>query len=187
MALRDRIASNDCIDQYEKSALEHQNAGFDLLAGGSALGVGLMALSVEMLLKAAYFRLAGYLPTQPIGTTDLTQAKRDIRGLGVTRSAEGYHSLMFWAEGIVAVKGQGLPGRTQGSVESDVRTYPAVAVKALKSTEEKELLQRAARLETNWSIGDRYRAVQPHAIKQDLEDVLDDAVGIAELYQQGRL
>lgn len=177
MALRSQIAPNDCIDQYEKSAAEHRDAGVVLLSHGLAQGISLMALSAEMLLKAAYFRIAGFLPTWTISRTELADAERDLRRVSVTRSAEG----------IVKVKRQGLPARNHSRANSSIRMYPAIAADALDAADETELLQRAARLETNWSIGDRYKALQSYANKQDMEDVLDDAVGIAELYQQGRI
>ena len=50
-----------------------------------------------------------------------------------------------------------------------------------------DLAARAARLKANWSIGDRYKSIQPHAAKQDLEDVFDDAVMIVKLYDSGKI
>ena len=183
MALHTQIASNDCIQEYETAAHEHQDAGLALLADGYAQGVALMALAAEMLLKAAYFRFIGYAPTQTIAKTDLRDSEVDIHGLGVLQSAEGYHNLLFWAEAIIAARRQGLPIRSQGST----RLYSAVAARPMSHPDELELLRCAFRLKTNWSIGDRYRSMQPYASKQDLEDVFDDAVEIARLYHSGKV
>ena len=84
MALRTLIASNECIQEYERAAREHQESGLILLADGYAQGVALMALSVEMVLKAAYFRFVGYASVQQITRADLRNAEADIRVLGVT-------------------------------------------------------------------------------------------------------
>ena len=183
MALRTLIASEDCIQEYERAAREHQESGLILLAGGYAQGVALMALSVEMVLKAAYFRFVGYAPDQPISRADLRDVEADIRTLGVTQNPEGFHNLLFWAEALAAVRRQGLPARTHGGA----RAASAVAAVPMSLGDEAALLGGAARLRTNWSIGDRYKAIQPHADKQDLEDVFDDAVTIVGLYDAGRM
>lgn len=184
MALRTRIAPDDCIEQYEKAASEHQDAGLMLLAGGSAQGVAMMALSVEMLLKAAYFRAIGYASTRIIAiTADLPDAKADIISLGVSQpQGQAYHSLEFWAEGLIALHQQGLPSRTRHG-----RAYAAVAAQPMIGMDEVHLRRYAARLATNWEVGDRYKSLTPFANKQDLEDVFDDAVEIAHLYNRGRI
>ena len=183
MALRTLIASDDCIQEYERAAREHQESGLILLAGGYAQGVALMALSVEMVLKAAYFRFVGYAPDQPISRADLRDVEADIRAPGVTLGPEGYHNLLFWAEALTAVRRQGLPVRTHGGT----RVMPAVSADPMRLRDEAALLSGSARLKTDWSIGDRYKSVQPHADKQDLEDVFDDAVAIVGPYEAGRM
>lgn len=183
MALRALIASDDCIQEYERAASEHQESGLVLLAGGYAQGIALMALSVEMVLKAAYFHFVGYTPDQPISRADLRDAESDIRTLGVALNPEGFHNLLFWAEALVAVRQQGFPVRTHGGT----RVVPAVAASLMSPRDETALLDGAARLRTNWSIGDRYKSMQPHADKQDLENVFDDAVMIVGLYDAGRI
>ena len=78
MALRTLIATHECIQEYERAAREHQDAGLILLADGYAQGVALMALSAEMVLKAAYFRFTGYTALQQITRADLRAAEADI-------------------------------------------------------------------------------------------------------------
>ena len=184
MALRTRIAPDDCVEQYEKAGGEHQDAGLMLLAGGSAQGVAMMALSVEMLLKAAYFRAIGYAPTRTVViTADLPDAKADIISLGVSQpQGQAYHSLEFWAEGLIALHHQGLPSRTRHG-----RAYAAVAAQPMAGMDETRLRQCASRLAANWEIGDRYRSLTPFANKQDMEEVFDDAVEIRHLYDLGRI
>lgn len=183
MALRTLIATHECVQEYERAAREHQDAGLILLADGYAQGVALMALSAEMVLKAAYFRFIGYAATQQIASADLKAAVVDIQSLGVMDSPEGYHNLLFWANAVVSARRIGVPSRTH----IRIGVLPAVGAAAMDIQDEAELRTRAARLRTNWSIGDRYKAIQPHAAKQDLEDVFDDAVLIVELYDKKRI
>ena len=183
MALRTLIATQECIQEYERAAREHQDAGLILLGGGNAQGVALIALSAEMVLKAAYFRFIGYASDQQIARADLRAAEADIRELGVADNPESYHNLLFWANAVITVRRLGLPGRNH----SGLPALPAVGVVPMNVQDEEELSVRAARLKANWSIGDRYKAVQPHAAKQDLEDVFDDAVMIVEFYDSGRV
>ena len=183
MALRTSIATEECIQEYERAAREHQEAGLILLADGHAQGVALMALSVEMVLKSAYFRFVGYTNNQRIVQADLRAAKTDVQSLGVTDSPENYHNLLFWANAVVSARRLGVPSRTHVGIG----ILTAVGAAPMDIQDEAELRTRAARLRTNWSIGDRYKAVQPFAAKQDLEDVFDDAVLIVELYDKGRI
>ena len=53
--------------------------------------------------------------------------------------------------------------------------------------DEADLTMKIVRMKTNWSIGDRYKSIQPHAVKQDLEDVFDDAVFVVNFYDTGRI
>ena len=80
MALRTLIATHECVQEYERAAREHQDAGLILLADGRAQGVALMALLVEMVLKSAYFRFIGYAATQQIASADLRAAVLDKCG-----------------------------------------------------------------------------------------------------------
>lgn len=182
MALRTQIAPDDCIQQYERAAGECQEAGFLLLTAGSALGVEMLALSVEMVLKAAYFRFIGYAPTRTIEKVDLRDAESDARSLGVSVFSQGFHNLIFWAEALIAAHKSGLPNRLHGA-----RSYAAASASPLRAADENSLRRCAARLTTNWDIGDRYKSLEPHVRKQDLEDVLDDSVVIIDLYEQGRV
>lgn len=184
MALRTLIAPDDCVEQYEAAAGEHQEAGLLLMANGSAQGIAMMALSAEMLLKAAYFRAIGYAPTRTVViSADLPDARVDIISLGVPQpQGQAYHSLEFWAEGLIALRQQGLPSRTHHG-----RVYATVAAQSMTGTDEIHLRQCVARLATNWEIGDRYRSLTPFANKKDMEDVFDDAVEIMHLYDQGKV
>ena len=183
MALRTLIATHECVQEYERAAREHQDAGLILLADGHAQGVALMALSVEMVLKAAYFRFIGYAVTQQIAPADLRAAVADVQPLGVTDSPESYHNLLFWTNAVISSRRLGISSRSH----TGIGILPAVAAAPIGIQDEVELLTRAARLRTNWSIGDRYKSLQPHAAKQDLEDVFDDAVLIVELYDKKRI
>lgn len=63
MPIRQQIIQQhptECIEQFEKSAREHYESGFHLLTAGFVNGVDSMGIAAEMLLKAAYFRYAGF-------------------------------------------------------------------------------------------------------------------------------
>lgn len=183
MALRTLIATHECIEEYERAAREHQDAGLILLAENSAQGVAFMALSAEMVLKAAYFRFIGYRSTQQIARVDLRAAEADIRVLGVTDSPESYHNLLFWANAVIAARRFGVPLRTHGARPA----LPAVGAYPMNSQDEADLRSMVMRLRANWTIGDRYKAIQPHAAKQDMDDVFDDAAMIVQPYDKGRI
>lgn len=187
MALRSVIAVNDCISEYEQAALEKLEAGFTLLAGGSSVGIEVLALAVEMFLKAALFRFLGYSEVQPVSRENLNDLRSDISSVGVTISTGPslFHDLRFLAEGLTALRRSGVVVRSYGAAHA-TRSYGAIAASPMSQADEADIIQRTARLMTNWSVGDRYKSTAS-AAKQDLEDVLDDAVGIAELYQQGRM
>ena len=142
----------------------------------------MLALSVEMVLKAAYFRFIGYAPTRTIDKVDLRDAEGDIHNLGVSELSQGFHNLIFWAEALISARRSGLPNRLHGG-----RSYAAAPASPLQAADEASLRQCATRLATNWDIGDRYKSLEPHASKKDLEDVLDDSVAIIYLYEQGRV
>lgn len=182
MALRTQIAPDDCIQQYEQASGERQEAGFLLLTAGSALGVEMLAFSVEMALKAAYFRFIGYTPTRKIEKTDLRDAESDIHSLGVSELSQGFHNLVFWSEALIALHQNGLSNRLHSG-----RSYIAIPAQPLQAADETSLRRCAARLATNWDIGDRYKSLEPHASKQDLEDMFDDSMMITHLYEQGRV
>lgn len=142
----------------------------------------MMALSAEVVMKAAYFRFIGYSMSRRIARVDLQDAEVDIRNLGVSLPPQSYHSLEFWAEALTALHRNGLSSRTYGG-----RMYASVSSQPLSQTDEIHLRECAARLATNWEIGDRYKSLTPHANKQDMEDVFDDAVEVISLYDQGRI
>lgn len=187
MALRTRIALDDCIGEYERAAREHQDAGLVLLADGYAQGVALMALGVEMVLKAAYFRFSGYTDRQQIVGADLRAAEADIQTLGVMERPESYHNLLFWANSVIVARRQGFPARNHPIARGGAIVLPVVGMAPMTGQDEADLIHGAARLKANWSISDRYKSVQPYASKQDLEDVFDDAVFILGLYDAGRM
>ena len=146
----------------------------------------MLALSTEMVLKAAYFRSVGYDSVRRIEMADLRDAETDIRNnLSVSTVAyptQSFHNLAFWAEGVIALHQVGLPARSRGG-----RTYAAVPPQPLMAVDESTLRQCTARLMENWAIGDRYKSLVPHASEQELKDVLNDATTIINLYDQGSI
>lgn len=187
MALRSAIAANDCIAEYEQAAQQKLEAGFTLLAAGLSVGVEVLALAVEMLLKAALFRFLGYSGAQAVAKQNLDDLRLDIIQAGVTSSNGGtvFHDLQFLADGLVAVRKDGLAARSYGSSRSS-RHYNAVAASPMAAEDASNLTQCSMRLMTNWSINDRYKSTAL-ATKDDLENVFDEAFSLAELYDAGRM
>jgi len=181
--IRSRISQPECIDQYEASARARINTGVTLLSGGDSLGVELIGLAAEMLLKAAYYRLIGYAPLQPLGRDDLTGAKSDAIVLSVIEPHDAYHNLLFWTELIIATHDRGFPVRTRPAG----LPAPPVSPNAMSPVDVSLLRRAVARLVDNWSISDRYLAVQPYATRQDLEDVFEDVMVIVDLYDAARM
>lgn len=76
MALISRLPLYHTIRDFRAAAGHRYQEGRRLaLAGDRLAAIYLWGYAAEMLLKAAYFRLAGWAPVQPITVQDLHQAK----------------------------------------------------------------------------------------------------------------
>jgi len=148
----------ETIKGFEAAAEAKYEDGFNLMAYVSpGNGVYLMGYAAEMLLKSAYFRIAGFSTQTPITKQHLSQAKADAVAVGVSAHAEHFHSLAFWSERIIKKRSQQLRGLA-----------PVLMA---------ELDTRATRLAQNWFVEMRYQNLQG-ITAQDVDDVLDDVVWI---------
>ncbi len=159
MPIRQQLQStSETIQGFEAAAEEKYEDGFNLMAYASpGNGIYLMGYAAEMLLKSAYFRVAGLGIHTPITKSHLTQAKTDAANLGVLASAEHFHSLAFWSELIIKKR-----------VQQSRGLAPAFTT---------ELDKRAKRLAQNWFVEMRYHLLQG-ITAQDVDDVMDDVVWI---------
>lgn len=143
MALIKRQKPNDSIKKFELSAQHKYQAGLLLIeAGDETTGIEQLGYAAEMLLKSAYFRFV----RPAIGLSRITSlitgsmlraaAREGIR-LHIRYDPESYHSLLFWALLLVAVRkdySQPLPIET-----------------------EREMLTRIRELHRLWMIEHRYQ------------------------------
>jgi len=165
MPIRSLIQSApETIQGFEAAAEEKYEDGFNLLASDSpGSGVYLMGYAAEMLLKSAYFRIAGLGVNTPITRQELAQARAEATRLGVSTDAEHFHNVAFWSELIIKKRLQQSRGL------------------ALPLTTELDL--RSRRLAQNWFVEMRYHFLQG-VTAQDLEDVLDDVVWIKSSHEE---
>lgn len=110
-------------------------------------GIYLFGYHAEMSLKLAYFRLLGESLAYPIDAAVLRTAVAAAALLGVRTPHDGFHSLRFWRDAIIAqrrARGRALPPPL------DIEFHAHVEVLAAR-----------------WDVAMRYRA--PTATSQDVE------------------
>jgi hypothetical protein len=135
--LRVRIPIDATIAEFERSAAEKYEAGFELLTlGHTGSGIYLLGYAAEMLLKAAYFRFIGLSENDVVSASRRQEARIDAQTLGITVSDEGFHSIEFWS----------LLLRLRR--HADGRLFP--------SGFENELIAHASTLHLNWHFAMRY-------------------------------
>ncbi len=143
MALIKRQKPKDSIKKFELSAQHKYQAGLTLIDGGdAATGIEQLGYAVEMLLKSAYFRfMRSRIGLQRITSITTGQMLRDAAREGIRLhicyDPESYHSLLFWALLLAAIRrdhAQPLP--------------PEI---------EREMLDRMRELHLLWMIEHRYQ------------------------------
>lgn len=168
MPIRNNIIGPECISEYFNSGVHNIEAGFKLLVDGDAIGVSLMGLAVEMLLKSAYFSFVKSSDSEAISRIDLVDARKSASQFGIIEQDRQFHNLRFWCELLIA-KHETLSPPTGLTVEYQAALRGAVA-----------------RISQNWDITDRYQDIQDAAAPQDLQDVFEDAVTVWTLYPKLR-
>ena len=122
MALIKRQKPNDSIKKFELAAQHKYQAGLTLIeSGDAATGIEQLGYAAEMLLKSAYFRfMRSRIGLNRITTTItgkmLRDAAREGARLHIRYDPESYHSLLFWALLLAAIRkdqGQPLPSEVE--------------------------------------------------------------------------
>lgn len=143
MALIKRQKPNDSIKKFELSAQHKYQAGLTLIANGdAATGIEQLGYAAEMLLKSAYFRFMktriGLVRITSVVTGQmLRNAAREGVRLNIRYDPESYHSLLFWALLLAAMR------------KDQAQSLPAEM--------EKEMLARMRDLHHLWMIEHRYQ------------------------------
>lgn len=98
MPLIARIAQDHTVREFRAAAgLRYREAQRLAVAGDRLAAIYLWGYAAEMLLKAAYFRLRGWLPTQPITMTDIRDARNyAITTLQIAWPQPNLHDLSRW-------------------------------------------------------------------------------------------
>ncbi len=145
MPLLARIPADHTIRDFRAAAgLRYREGRRAALAGDRLVAIYLWGYVAEMLLKAAYFRLRGWLPTQPITLTDIRDARSyAITTLHLAWPQPNLHDLSRWRELLVEER------RHQAA------SYPASFARSLGA--------RVARIYLNWREHLRYRTNRPYA------------------------
>lgn len=132
----------DTIFEFERAAEQRRIDAMRLaLAGRSLAAIYLQGYSVEISVKAAYFRTIGHPRTRPIAIQDRNTAVLEWNRLGL-RNKPGQHDLLGWAE-LLAAKRQDLQ-----------RPYP--------SNFQTEMLTQAKALYLRWRETIRYHTNVPY-------------------------
>lgn len=111
---------------------------------------------------------------------DLDESEATVRPMGVREATASFHSLKFWSEALLAVRGNGLPARQHYSGLS----LPAVSS---SSTDDAALRAQITVLQDNWIITDRYLSRQSLLTITDIHDVFEAFMGILSLYDAGKI
>lgn len=102
MPLIARIPHDHTIRGFRNAARMRFGEATRLVASGDRLaGVYLCGYAAEMLLKAAYFRLSGKTPTDPITFSDIQDAKAEARGMYNVQWTGNLHDVTKWGELLV--------------------------------------------------------------------------------------
>jgi hypothetical protein len=111
--MRSLMPTFDCIQEYEQARSDRLCDGTSLWSWDRDPGaVYILGYAAEITLKCAYFRFSGFTIAQPIGHAELHTEKARAPLLGVTVPHEGFHSVKFWGELLVArrrVRARALP------------------------------------------------------------------------------
>jgi hypothetical protein len=111
MPLVARLPAHHTIREFRAAAgLRYKEARRLVLAGDRLAGIYLGGYAAEMLLKAAYFRLAGWATTDPITLTDIGQARQHAISVLGLHWPTNLHDLLRWRDLLIEErKRQGIP------------------------------------------------------------------------------
>ncbi len=155
MSLRLRLETHpETILDLARASRARYEEGLSLIAQGKRwTGIYIAGYAVEMILKIAYFLAKGAIFTDHV-KPELDATRVAARLLGIQHSPEGFHSVLFWTDLLLA------------ECEHKGRSLPA----SLKS----ELHIQTDLLYDYWWIGMRYR---PYQGTREEARILVDSVG----------
>jgi hypothetical protein len=122
----------ECIGEFRQSADVRHQEGLALAAAGFGTGaIYLWGYAVEMTLKAAYFRLIGFGPADPIHLSDLRTAlghspASTASSLGMTPTGN-LHDIAGWGQLITLYRRANGPAYPSVDLERQIRRATAYA------------------------------------------------------------
>ena len=155
--MRASMPAFDSIQGYEDARADRMWDGVALWSLDRDHGACyLMGFAAEMALKSAYFRYQGHPIVQPIGRAELDTATSLSNVLGVTAGREGFHSVLFWVDLLLATRSarsQPLKRAAESLLRSNVQTvydiwWIDMRYKSAAATSRHELERLAAA--TSW-------------------------------------
>lgn len=143
MPLLQRIPGHHTIHEFRRAAGQRYGEAARLvLAGDRLAAIYLSGYAAEMLLKAAFFRLAGRTSKTPITLGEIKNVpKQHAQALGLPQPGN-LHDLVWWAD-LLAKR----------------RQHLGVAYSTLFA---RAIMARAGRIYVNWRESLRYRANRPY-------------------------
>lgn len=144
MPLIARTPTNHTIRDFRAAAAQRYQEGRHLaIAGDRLAAIYLWGYTAEMLLKAAYFRLRGWFPVQPITLADIRDARNHaINNLHLAWPQPNLHDLSRWRELLIEQRKQQLV------------PYPWAFTRSFNA--------RVTRIYVNWREHLRYRTNRPY-------------------------
>lgn len=148
--MRARMPTFDCIQEYEQAKAERLWDGMSLWSSSRDPGaVYLLGYAAEIAIKCAYFRFSGFTIVQNIGHAELKTAAARASILGVSTPREGFHSIRFWSDLLIAQR--------------------HAAIRPLVFTVETELKRNVDVIYDRWWIEMRYK--RAYSSRTDLEQL----------------
>jgi hypothetical protein len=139
-SLLERCA-DDCVGEFQIAARQRSRDAAVLADARRGVGaIYLWGYAVEMILKAAYFRLIGFHDRQTIDRHDLFQAAKTAQTIGVVwLPPSNFHNLRAWVELLV---------RSRASKPSSTYLSPRFA---------QDVVDRTLKVQRFWNETLRYR------------------------------
>lgn len=95
----------DCIGEFRLAAEQRFQDGLALAARGRrTAAVYLWGYAAEMTLKAGFFSLIGFAPSQAITRVDLRGARNRAMGMGIGWRGNNFHDLQAWSQLLVMMR-----------------------------------------------------------------------------------
>jgi hypothetical protein len=161
MSFVTRLSAKETTRRFRAAATLRYREACCLATNEERLGaLYLTGYAAEMVLKAAYFRLIGKGPDDPIASIDRDRARNTGKRLGIP-PARNFHDLRWWLDLLIQSKG--------------ISTRPFVPKFA------HELASRIQYIDQNWNESLRYRTNRPR--ENEMQGALDAAKWLLRRYR----